>query len=449
METPRKIVDLMVERLFEGRPPHRNSQVLDPGCGTGAFVEGIIRWCRANRVKVPEIAGVEVDPHLASMARGQFDEYPTVHIEERDFLAPDGRRFDYVIGNPPYVPITELTEEEKERYRALKYKTAKRRFDLYLLFWEQALRVLQPGGRLVLITPEKFLYVETAGPLRELLASREVEEIHLLEEDTFGELVTYPTITVVSNYEGPSQTRVVTRDGLTLRVSLPQTSESWLPFLNGVVEVSSKHCLEDACLRVSCGVATGADAVFVRQEEELNEDLRPYAYPTIAGRELKPENRDLHTEYVMLIPYDRKGKLRKPEEIAPLIGYLSDPDRKARLLKRTCVRRKPWYAFHETPPLPAILQPKILCKDITAQPDFWVDRKGGIVPRHSVYYIVPKNPSMLDKLAEYLKTERVQGWLEARCQRAANGFLRLQSTTLKRLPIPGLFLERGIPGADE
>ncbi len=161
VETPRKIVDLMVERLFQGRPPSPNSKILDPGCGTGAFIKGIIRWCQGNKVPVPEIVGVELDPHLAFQTRRKLEDYPTVHIEERDFLASDERRFDYVIGNPPYVPITELTEEQKEHYRAL-YDTAKRRFDLYLLFWEQTLRVLQPGGRLVLITPEKFIYVDTA-----------------------------------------------------------------------------------------------------------------------------------------------------------------------------------------------------------------------------------------------------------------------------------------------
>ncbi len=37
-----------------------------------------------------------------------------------------------------------------------------------------------------------------------------------------------------------------------------------------------------------------------------------------------------------------------------------------------------------------ILRPKILCKDIGEKPQFWVDRSGQIVPRHSVYYIVPQ-----------------------------------------------------------
>lgn len=67
-----------------------------------------------------------------------------------------------------------------------------------------------------------------------------------------------------------------------------------------------------------------------------------------------------------------------------------------RLLARTCVKRKPWYAFHETPPLPLILRPKILCKDICERPYFWLDRSGHFIPRHSVYYLVPRHLVAID-----------------------------------------------------
>lgn len=97
---------------------------------------------------------------------------------------------------------------------------------------------------------------------------------------------------------------------------------------------------------------------------------------------------------------------------------------------------KPWYAFHETPPLLDILQPKILCKDISSRPYFLVDEAGTLVPRHSVYYIVPTEASRIHELCEYLNSETVLTWLVANCQRAANGFLRLQSHVLKRIPLP-------------
>jgi hypothetical protein len=100
------------------------------------------------------------------------------------------------------------------------------------------------------------------------------------------------------------------------------------------------------------------------------------------------------------------------------------------------VRRKPWYAFHETPPLPEILRPKILCKDITERPHFWIDREGSVVPRHSVYYIVPADVAIIERLCTYLNSPEAARWLAEHCQRAASGFLRLQSNVLKAMPIP-------------
>jgi hypothetical protein len=138
----------------------------------------------------------------------------------------------------------------------------------------------------------------------------------------------------------------------------------------------------------------------------------------------------------MLIPYDQRGNLLPLEQLGGLQGYLLRAEVRKRLLGRTCVARKPWYAFHETPRLSELLRPKILCKDIGETPRFWLDRKGELVPRHSVYYIVPRSPASLDAIVQHLRSTASQEWLHHHCQRAASGFIRLQSHVLKNLPVP-------------
>jgi len=216
---------------------------------------------------------------------------------------------------------------------------------------------------------------------------------------------------------------------------LSADGHSWLPKINGIVKQKRTTVLGDIALRVSCGVATGADSVFVRKVKELSPELKMFAYPTISGRELTAKDLP-STAYSMLIPYNKEGKLLHEGGLSSLKGYLMQPNNLKKLKGRTCVTRKPWYAFHETPPLTDILRPKILCKDITAKAQFWTDKEGSIVPKHSVYYIVPKNPAYIDRLCEYLNSGEVSAWIEAHCQRAANGFLRLQSSVLKSIPIP-------------
>jgi SAM-dependent methyltransferase len=432
--TPRETVDVMVERLFQGRPPQPNDTVLDPGCGTGEFIDGVIRWCKRQGLPLPPITGVESDPQHLPVLRAKYERLHAVRIEHADFLMDRRARYDFIVGNPPYVAITALSESEKARYRA-RYATARGRFDLYLLFFEQALLSLAPGGRLVFITPEKYLYVESAGPLRALLARYDIEEIRLVREDTFGELVTYPTITVLRNSPRGS-TQVLHRDGSMVTVTVPPGQRPWLPLLNGSEPQQSAVTLGDLCLRISCGVATGADNVFVRPADSLDPALQHFAHPTIAGRQLTPATTDLPQSSVMLIPYDMHGRLLPLEKLKAFGRYLMRDNVRQRLLARTCVKRKPWYAFHETPVLREILRPKILCKDISETPQFWVDRSGRIVPRHSIYYLVPQEPDAIDAIVDYLKSPSVHRWLAQNCQRASKGFLRLQSRILRRLPLP-------------
>src|SRR4051812_3426383 len=134
--TPTAVVDAMVEKLFEQGPPSPDASLLDPGCGTGAFIEGVIRWCDSRALPLPRITGVEANPEHFEIARALFASRPRVRIRLGDFLVSQDERHDYIVGNPPYVPITALSEIEKATYRTT-FKTAKGRFDLYLLFFEQ------------------------------------------------------------------------------------------------------------------------------------------------------------------------------------------------------------------------------------------------------------------------------------------------------------------------
>lgn len=432
--TPDATVDVMVEKLFRGAPPSAESKLLDPGSGRGAFIDGVIRYCERHRLAVPRIVAVESDPAHVAFLRSRFRDSDRVVVRQSDFLTAPIESYDYIIGNPPYVPITGLSEQERSLYRE-RFATAVGRFDLYLLFFERALKSLRSGGRLVFITPEKYLYVATAAPLRRLLASAFVSELHFAPEDTFENRITYPLITTVDASPGRGELRVIHRDGSqrVVRTALPATS--WLPLVRAADGTGDTPTLADVAARISCGIATGADSVFVLRKEEVPAELGPFARPTLSGRDVV-DRRLPPSRHSMLVPYGPDGRLLPESELGPLGDHLRRPENHSRLVRRTCVQRKPWYAFHETPPLRHVLRPKILCKDIGARPVFVVDREGSILPRHSLYYIVPLEPAMLDELAEYLNSEVAVRWLSDHCQRAANGFLRVQSHVLKKLPLP-------------
>ena len=434
--TPADVVDVMVAKLFAERVPTETSRLLDPGCGDGEFIDGVLRVCAANRWPVPRIVGVELDAARAGHARRRFKGVGCVAIEERDFLTHADGAFDYIIGNPPYVSILELSPGERLAYRAA-YRTARGRFDLYVLFFEQALRLAKPAARIVFITPEKFLYVQTAAPLRDLLRASHVAELCFAVETTFSGKVTYPLISTITVGVRGGRTRIVHRDGRTSQAVLPATG-SWLPAVEGFATASSHVCLADVAIRISCGVATGADSVFVMPTDDIPDALRRFAHPTISGRQILPSRR-VALASALLAPYDESGQLLRESALGALGTFLRDPARMARLTARTCVTHKPWYAYHDNFPLHDMSRPKLLCKDITEHPFFVVDQSGDLVPRHSVYYVVPTEPAALAPLAEYLNSDQATRWLRAHCQRAANGYLRMQSHVLKQLPLPPAF----------
>ena len=177
---------------------------------------------------LPSITGIDSDPKHIAIAREKFSEFPSIQIRHEDFLLQAPGKFKFIIGNPPYVPITGLTEQEKNVYRSL-FQSATGRFDLYFLFFEQALNCLEQEGTLVFITPEKYLSVKSASRLRIILSGYCINEIDLVHEQSFGNLVTYPAVTTITHKKSDAPTAIIFRDGQTKSVQLPKDGTSAFP----------------------------------------------------------------------------------------------------------------------------------------------------------------------------------------------------------------------------
>lgn len=436
--TPDDLAEKMVRQVFQDDPPAAGDRILYPGAGTAPFAAAVERICHAEGWELPGGCGIESNPEHLLEARSRELEH--VVFNERDFLASDvldEGEFEYIIGNPPYVPIEDLSEDEKQRYKNT-FETASGRFDLYLLFFERALSLLAPGGVLSFITPEKFEYVDTATPLRRLLTSDEfhVEKIEHIDENAFTGLVTFPCITTVRR-SGSGKTVVRLRDGKTHMTTL-SAGESWAAEVRDadLESMQTGVTLGDVTDRISPGIATGADDVFVFDENEVPEQINDeWIRPTVSGKQLRDCDGP-GADSVFVCPYRSDGSLANETELGPFGDWLEQ--QRNQLESRSCVKKggKEWYAWHETPPMEDILQPKIVFKDIAKEPRFWLEATGNIIPKHSVYYLIPRNGVPVSELLEYLNSPEARMWMEANCQRAHNGYYRLQSRVLEDLPVP-------------
>jgi hypothetical protein len=104
--------------------------------------------------------------------------------------------FDVVFGNPPYIRIQAMREwaSEQVEYYAKKYKAAsKGNYDIYVVFVEKALSLLNKNGKLGFILPHKFFNAQYGEPLRGVLASGKhlSKIVHFGDQQVFSGATTY------------------------------------------------------------------------------------------------------------------------------------------------------------------------------------------------------------------------------------------------------------------
>lgn len=87
-------------------------------------------------------------------------------------------RFDAIIGNPPYLTtegMKNFTPKELPLYK-LKYTSAYKQFDKYIVFVERAMDLLKDNGLLGYIVPLKFMKVGAGQELRRLILTQKTLE---------------------------------------------------------------------------------------------------------------------------------------------------------------------------------------------------------------------------------------------------------------------------------
>jgi type I restriction-modification system DNA methylase subunit len=118
--------------------------------------------------------------------------------EEYQDIIQDGG-FDVIIGNPPYVKIQNLglTNKEEDYFKA-KFVSATNKYDIYVLFVEKAIELLKEGGYIGFIMPHKFVNSDFGVGLRRFLSeNRFLSEItHFGSDMVFEDATTYTAIMI-------------------------------------------------------------------------------------------------------------------------------------------------------------------------------------------------------------------------------------------------------------
>jgi len=159
------------DRAFAGIDLPKNSQILEPSCGSGQFLQAI----QERGYNMKNVIGVELQSKPYELAK-KF--YPDATIIQHDFLTwKSPHKFDLIIGNPPYLTQTNkkgqeviFTNELKASYKAMFGEHYdKKPLDLYILFVVKCIGLLKDGGLLIFVIPDGFLSNPTSQKVRDYI----------------------------------------------------------------------------------------------------------------------------------------------------------------------------------------------------------------------------------------------------------------------------------------
>lgn len=117
--------------------------------------------------------------------------------------------YDYVVGNPPYVRIQNLPDEQKAMLGQL-YESTTGNYDLYCPFYERGLDWLKEGsGKLGFISPNQFMVTDYGEGIRQfMLDNATIEEVYdFRDSGVFADATNYPAIVILQDAESPSRSR--------------------------------------------------------------------------------------------------------------------------------------------------------------------------------------------------------------------------------------------------
>lgn len=213
--TPQYIVDYIIETVS----PSRNAKVIDPSCGSGAFLLGLLRYFTTKfgksitEIVSENIYGADILEYNVRRSKVLIILYALTYneiIDEGDlnvYIADSLKykwpiKFDAVVGNPPYVKFQDLDDATRtylfENYSTTKLGT----YNLYFAFFELGLSLLSENGKLGYITPNNYFTSLSGEPLRLFFQqNRSIYQIVDFDSTKVFDVQTYTAITFLNKTE--------------------------------------------------------------------------------------------------------------------------------------------------------------------------------------------------------------------------------------------------------
>jgi hypothetical protein len=486
--TRREVVEFILDLsgYTPDRPLHQR-RLLEPSFGDGDFLlPALERLLTAWKNKgggnpFAELAGSvrAVELHRESFERTRLkvidlledngvstetaDRLAGHWLAQGDFLLlPLEGRFDFAVGNPPYVRQELIPDALMAEYRA-RYSTVYDRADLYIPFIERSLKSLTEGGRLGFICADRWMKNRYGGPLRQLVAEHFHLQTYVDMVDTpafHADVIAYPAITIICR-EKAGPTRIAHRPQIepaALSALARDLLDNDPPKLGGkvreldrvaeraapwILESSDQLALvrrleaefptlEEAGCKVGIGVATGADKAFIGPFDEL--DVEPDRKLPLAMTRDILSGAVAWRGFGVVNPFADDGGLVNLAQYPRLKRHLER--HREQIAGRHCAQKAPanWYRTIDRIYPELAREQKLLIPDIKGKAHI-VHEAGRLYPHHNLYYITSSEWD-LKALQAVLLSGIARLFVSVYSTKMRGGYLRFQAQYLRRIRIP-------------
>lgn len=467
--TPDDVACLLVQWAIVGQ----RTRVLDPSFGGCAFMQAVASHFKRKGRRQPGrlVFGVDVDESCIRFVR-ESPELVEDNVVFQDFLAirPNelpGAPFHVIVGNPPYVRHHWLKDERRVVARRIAEESGQRlpeTASLWAYFVLHALAFLKPGGRLAMLVPEAILQADYAVAVRAALQQHfeTVRLIHLRERLFDG--TDEPVVVIAAEGFGrPGALDVLSVEtaddlGAALRGKATATRGTTLP--NGrrissaalkvlsAIESSARTRAFGELATTRIGLVTGANSHFIRSADELADIGVPARArtPVLSRTNWLKGLEFISADHEAVAKNGVRAFLVRPtpalESLPGVQQWINEGERSGVHTRHKCATREFWYRVE------LLEKPDAFVTSTRLGPPLLVLNRTKFRCTNALYSATWNAecdvPS--EVVAVGFMTTFVALWSEVHGRRYGGGVLKLDLTTLGKLPVPIVLEAAGIFG---
>ncbi|STO31658.1 Modification methylase VspI [Fusobacterium necrogenes] len=456
--TPNKIAEMItikaLTNYFRGDITEKkllDVRVCDLSCGSGnlllPFLEYLILLTKDIMGRYyynPEwIKGCDIDEGAIKIIKRKGEELlkkyslqGKIAIEKIDGLMLEGRKYNIILGNPPYLGEKnnkELFQKIKNTDFGMKYYEAK--MDYLYFFVEKAIELLEDRGILVYLTTNYWLKADSAKKLRKALKENgEFLEIVFYNSSLFSKAKGQHNI--IFSWE---KTKKLDKN---LKIELPEkifnlkNSELYDENLkivladresreyNRKVKMISNYTLGDL-VNINQGIVSGYDKAFIFNEYQ--EKFKDYLKPFYKNKDIGKYTNKKNNFWILYL--DRESELNED-----LKEHLVEYYEKLNNRREVGTGRIKWWQLQWSRDKEIFSKPKILVRQRCKTNQFSYD-EGEFYGSADIYFITVKNNDVdIFYILGYMNSTSFLQWFKYNGKIKGKNY-EFYSTPLKDTPI--------------